>query len=134
MTPWDTIARRTVRQTYLDSVPPLVNRECHGVAVYGEDVDRETRCAHYGTERDVVAIQFACCERFYPCHACHDAVADHEAAVWPRADFDQPAILCGACGARLAIEGYLACDDACPDCGHAFNPGCADHADRYFSV
>jgi uncharacterized CHY-type Zn-finger protein len=123
-----------VRQTYLDSVHRVVNRECHGVAVYGEDVDGETRCAHYATARDVVAIQFACCERFYPCHACHDAVADHDAEQWSADAFDQRAILCGACGARLTIEDYLACDDECPDCEHAFNPGCAAHADRYFAV
>lgn len=111
-----------------------MNRESHGVAVHGEDVDAETRCSHYATERDVVAIKFACCEQFYPCHACHDAVADHDAEQWPADAFDQRVILCGACGTRHSIETYLACDDECPDCGHAFNPGCAAHADRYFSV
>lgn len=118
----------------MDRLWSAVNRECHGVAVYGEDVDSETRCAHYATDRDVVAIEFACCERFYPCHACHDAAVDHDAEQWPRESFDEPAILCGACGTRFSISTYLACDDACPDCGHAFNPGCAKHADRYFQT
>jgi len=72
--------------------------------------------------------------RFYPCHACHDAVADHDAERWPRSSFDAPAILCGACGTVLSVETYLDAEHACPDCGHAFNPGCAAHADRYFDV
>lgn len=104
------------------------------VAVFGVAVDEATRCAHYDTDRDVVAIRFACCERFYPCHACHDAVADHDAARWPHERFDAPAVLCGACASILSITTYLDCGHECPECGHAFNPGCAAHADRYFHV
>lgn len=105
-----------------------------GVAVFGVAVDDETRCAHYDTDRDVVAIRFACCERFYPCHACHDAVADHDPARWPRERFDEPAVLCGVCGTTLSVATYLDCEHECPECGHAFNPGCEAHADRYFDV
>ncbi|GGL55658.1 CHY zinc finger protein [Halocalculus aciditolerans] len=105
-----------------------------GRAVYGVDVDSETRCAHYHADRDVIAIRFACCEKYHPCHACHDAVADHDSETWPRAAFDTEAVLCGACGAELSVREYLDADDACPDCGHAFNPGCARHAHRYFET
>jgi len=117
----------------LERAPPQV-RVVGDERVHGVAVDAATRCAHYGTDRDVVAIRFACCERFYPCHACHDAVADHDAERWPRSSFDAPAILCGACGTVLSVETYLDAEHACPDCGHAFNPGCAAHADRYFDV
>ena len=102
-----------------------------GHEVRGVDVDGETRCAHYGTERDIVALRFGCCESYYPCFRCHAAVADHEAERWPAGRRDEPAALCGVCGAELTVDRYVAVD-ACPDCGAAFNPGCAGHYDRYF--
>lgn len=102
----------------------------HGV--HGVDVGPETRCTHYDTERDVIALRFGCCGRFYPCLSCHDAVADHAREPWPRARFDEPAVLCGVCASALSARAYLAADHACPDCGAAFNPGCADHYNEYF--
>lgn len=102
--------------------------------VYGVDVDSETRCAHYRTERDVVAFRFACCERYYPCFRCHEAVADHEAVPWPRDRFDEPSVLCGGCATELTVPDYLAADYDCPSCGAPFNPGCAKHADLYFET
>lgn len=111
--------------------------DCRRVAehrVHGVGVDDATRCVHYDTDRDVVAIRFACCDRYYPCHACHDAVTDHERERVPRAAFDDSGVLCGACGTELSVATYLDADDACPACGHEFNPGCGAHADRYFEV
>ena len=102
--------------------------------VVGVDVDAETRCAHYHTDRDVIAIRFPCCETFYPCFRCHEACVDHDAERWPRDWFDEPAVLCGVCGFELTVRGYLDGDYQCPDCGAAFNPGCRRHADRYFAV
>jgi uncharacterized CHY-type Zn-finger protein len=107
--------------------------QVHGHAVRGVDVDDETRCAHYGTERDVVAIRFPCCDIYYPCHRCHAEVADHDAERWPLDRRGEPAVLCGACGAELAIQEYLGVT-ACPACETRFNPGCADHYDRYFEA
>jgi uncharacterized CHY-type Zn-finger protein len=158
------------------------------VSVRGVEVDAETRCAHYDTARDVVAIRFPCCDVFYSCLDCHAAVADHPPDRWPRDRLDEPAVLCGACGSHLAATTYLdllgvtvdgtdersgtgrpgpdadtdtdADTDAdvmvgatpatdgddpdggdrdaptprCPDCGAAFNPGCAGHVDRYFAL
>jgi len=130
------------------------------VVIRGVEVDDETRCAHYDGDSDVVAIAFPCCdtvgctsfpgstgppgespghsynrpyETFYPCFRCHDAVADHDADTWPAADRSVRAVLCGACDERLSIADYLAAADACPNCGHPFNSGCADHYDRYFN-
>jgi uncharacterized CHY-type Zn-finger protein len=108
--------------------------EIAGTAVRGVDLDGETRCAHYGTARDVIAIRFRCCDEFFACSRCHDALADHDPSVWPRERFDAPAVLCGACGGVLTVERYLDCEHACPDCGAAFNPGCANHYDHYFAV
>ena len=103
--------------------------------VLGATVDDETRCIHYRTPLDVVAIKFACCGQYYPCHACHEEAADHEVRVWPRAAFGERAILCGVCRSELTIETYRApaAAPSCPSCGAAFNPRCALHADRYFA-
>ncbi|WP_332897855.1 CHY zinc finger protein [Haladaptatus sp. CMSO5] len=100
--------------------------------VRGVGVDSETRCAHYDTARDVVALKFACCETYYPCFQCHEAVANHDAVVWPHDRFDEPAVLCGVCDTELSVTAYLDADDACPACGAEFNPGCRSHYDRYF--
>jgi uncharacterized CHY-type Zn-finger protein len=102
------------------------------VPLVGVAVDPETRCAHWDDPLDVVALRFGCCETFSPCHACHAAATDHDPEPWPRERFDEPAVLCGVCGATLSAQRYLDSDDACPECGAAFNPGCRRHRDRYF--
>jgi uncharacterized CHY-type Zn-finger protein len=109
-------------------------RRVHGVPVFGVEVDPQTRCAHYDSDRDVIALRFACCDRYYPCFRCHEAVADHEADRWPRDGFGRPAVLCGVCGTELAVSEYRGCGHTCPECDAPFNPGCADHEDRYFQV
>lgn len=102
--------------------------------VFGVSVDPETRCAHYGEEYDVLALRFGCCERFYPCFRCHEAVAGHEAEPWPSDRFGEVAALCGRCGTALTAATYLDAGPSCPACGGVLNPGCADHAHRYFAV
>ncbi|MFC7071359.1 CHY zinc finger protein [Halobaculum lipolyticum] len=104
----------------------------HGTAVRGVDVGPETGCAHYDGATDVIALRFGCCGEFFACAACHDAVAGHDSEPWPRDRFDDAAVLCGRCGATLAVRTYLDAEFACPECGAAFNPGCAAHYDRYF--
>lgn len=99
--------------------------------VYGASVDDQTRCIHYATALDVVAIKFVCCDRYYPCHLCHEQEADHPARQWPVAERGQDAILCGVCKAELSIEAYLLVDE-CPSCGASFNPNCRLHSDLYF--
>ncbi|WP_440992191.1 CHY zinc finger protein [Haloarchaeobius baliensis] len=101
--------------------------------VFGVAVDAETRCTHYDAEYDVLSLRFGCCERFYPCFECHDAVADHAREPWPRDRFEEVAALCGRCGAGLTASEYLDSPDACPACGGAFNPGCAAHHQLYFA-
>jgi len=108
--------------------------DVHGVEVRGVDVDSETRCAHYDSEVDVIAIRFPCCETYFPCFECHEAVADHDAAVWPADAADAEAVLCGVCGRELSVREYLDCGNECPGCGAAFNPGCRRHYDRYFAA
>jgi uncharacterized CHY-type Zn-finger protein len=102
--------------------------------VRGIDLDSETRCAHWRTALDIIAIKMKCCGVYYACKDCHDALADHPSQVWPQNAWDEPAILCGACKAELPIREYLACENVCPACGAGFNPGCHHHHHYYFEM
>lgn len=102
--------------------------------VHGVDLDGETRCAHWHSPLDIVAIKMKCCETYYACKDCHEALAGHAAAVWPRGERDEKAVLCGACGHEMTVRDYLACGDACPSCGAGFNPGCRHHHHFYFEA
>jgi len=102
----------------------------HGRAVPAVDVDEETRCAHYGIERDIVAIRVSLLRYLLPLSPVsrrgrrprRPAVAHRP----PR----------GAGGgvwrlrAEVAIQEYLGVT-GCPACETRFNPGCADHYGRY---
>ncbi len=101
-------------------------------AVFGLDLDAQTRCAHWHGARDVVAIKMRCCGAYYACRDCHDALAAHPAKLWPRAERDEPAVLCGVCGTEMSVAAYLGGGDACPSCGAGFNPGCRLHHHLYF--
>jgi uncharacterized CHY-type Zn-finger protein len=102
-------------------------------AIHGKPIDPHTRCIHYGTALDIVAIKFRCCGNYYPCHLCHAECAGHPAALWSLGEYDQKAILCGECSAELAIADYLAVEH-CPSCGSTFNPACALHSHLYFAT
>lgn len=101
-------------------------------AVHGVDVDETTGCAHYRSDRDIVAFELPCCDRFWACIECHDAVADHDAQ--PIADPDRPSVLCGRCNTTISARTYLQAAHRCPVCDSPFNPGCAAHYDRYFTA
>jgi uncharacterized CHY-type Zn-finger protein len=102
--------------------------------VRGIDVDPQTRCAHWHSARDIIAIAMKCCGVYYACKDCHDALAGHAAAVWPHAEWQTPAVLCGACGTELPIRQYLESENICPACGAGFNPGCRNHYHFYFEA
>lgn len=102
--------------------------------VKGVEVDERTGCAHYRSSRDVIAIRMACCGEYYACKDCHEAVADHAIAVWPRDVWHTRAMLCGVCRTELTIHEYMACGNVCPHCKAEFNPGCRNHYHCYFEV
>jgi uncharacterized CHY-type Zn-finger protein len=102
--------------------------------VRGVDLDAQTRCAHYRTELDVIAIKLKCCGLYYACKDCHAALAGHNIEVWPRSEWDARAILCGACGHELTIREYMNSNLCCPRCTAAFNPGCKNHYQFYFAL
>ena len=100
---------------------------CHGV-----ELDAQTRCAHWHSPLDIVAIKFRCCGRFFACHACHAEMETHPPEVWAASEFAEHAVLCGACRCTMSIAEYLACGSRCPQCDAPFNPRCALHRDLYF--
>ena len=113
-------------------MPAIGSRVIHGVPVQGLDVDPQTRCAHYKSDLDIVAIKFKCCGRWFPCFECHGQITDHRPDVWPEKEFQERAILCGACGNKISIRDYMVSRSACTQCASRFNPGCAKHYHLYF--
>jgi uncharacterized CHY-type Zn-finger protein len=101
--------------------------------VAGLALDAQTRCAHYYSPVDVIAIKMKCCGIFYACVDCHEALADHPIVVWPQAEWSEPAVLCGVCSTEMSISRYLTCSDRCPQCDCSFNPRCRDHHAFYFA-
>lgn len=96
-------------------------------------VDEQTRCEHYHTELDIIAIKFKCCDTFYPCYQCHEAFENHPTEHWKPCEFEEKAILCGKCKELLSINEYLG-TNICPNCKASFNPKCANHYDLYFDI
>lgn len=101
--------------------------------IYGLTVDNQTRCKHYHSPLDIIAIKFKCCDKFYPCYQCHQHCEQHKIERWQIHEFDQQAILCGCCKNTLSIHQYMAVK-SCPHCQSAFNPSCKKHYHLYFDV
>lgn len=108
------------------------NKSKDSVKVYGQTVDNETRCIHYHSQLDIIAIKFKCCKKYYPCYECHQEAEIHKPQVWSVAEQDQKAILCGVCKCELTIKEYLNSDNKCTSCKSNFNPGCSLHYHLYF--
>ena len=99
--------------------------------VHGKTTDDATRCVHYHSQQDIVAIKFKCCGRFYPCFQCHAECETHPAQRWPETEWSEKAILCGECRTEMTITDYRQ-STHCANCGAEFNEGCRLHAHLYF--
>jgi uncharacterized CHY-type Zn-finger protein len=106
----------------------------NNIPVKGALLDEQTRCPHYHSPNDIIAIRMKCCEEYYACIDCHHELAMHPAEVWPAKEFDTKAVLCGACYQELTINEYLRSNHQCPYCEAAFNPGCRHHYHLYFEM
>lgn len=102
--------------------------------IRGNTVDEHTRCVHYHSPLDIIAIKFKCCNEYYPCYECHKETADHRSEAWQKNEFDTKAVLCGICNHEMTIHEYLTCNDRCPKCLSAFNPNCNKHYHLYFET
>ena len=104
------------------------------VTVKGKLVDTNTRCVHYHSSLDIIAIKFKCCKEYYACYRCHEESVDHEAAVWNKKELNNQAVLCGICNQEMTIEQYLSSQNQCPFCSSDFNPDCSKHYHLYFTI
>ena len=104
------------------------------IIIKGKPVDDQTRCIHYHSPLDVIAIKFKCCNEYYPCYHCHEEVAGHPLETWGKNEHHTKAILCGICKQELTIEQYLQGNNQCPSCHNKFNPKCSAHYPFYFQI
>ena len=110
------------------------DRIIHGVLVKGKVIDNETRCSHYHTNLDIIALKFKCCNTYYTCYTCHQEATDHTPTTWEVTERDEKAVLCGVCGHELTITEYLASNNICTACQSHFNPNCKNHYNLYFKM
>ena len=104
------------------------------IEVKGKTVDDQTRCTHYHSSLDIIAIKFKCCDTYYPCFYCHEETAGHKAEVWSKNEFDTKAILCGICKQEMTINEYQHSNYQCRHCSAGFNPKCSNHNHLYFET
>lgn len=107
--------------------------EFRPIEVHGNLVDSSTRCIHYYSEFDIVAIKFKCCGKFYPCYKCHEENETHEIVKWSATEFSEQSILCGNCKETISILEYFQVSE-CPKCRGKFNVNCELHYGIYFSM
>jgi uncharacterized CHY-type Zn-finger protein len=100
--------------------------------IRGVNLDERTRCAHWHSPLDVIAIKMKCCGIYYACKDCHVELAGHAIQTWRKTEWQTAAVLCGVCGNEQTIRQYMDCANSCPACGAAFNPGCRNHYHFYF--
>ena len=102
------------------------------IEVKGKLVDDQTRCEHYHSPLDIIAIKFKCCDDYFPCYQCHEETTDHKTSIWKKEEWNTKAILCGVCKQELTINEYMNSQNYCPNCKSGFNPGCSNHYYLYF--
>ena len=100
----------------------------------GKLVDDQTRCEHYHSKQDIIAIKFKCCDTYYPCFECHQESTNHQPQVWSKDEFNILAILCGNCKQEISINNYMHSNHQCPNCNASFNPKCTNHYHLYFEI
>ncbi|MBB6450753.1 putative CHY-type Zn-finger protein [Geomicrobium halophilum] len=83
--------------------------------------------------KDIIAIKFHCCHKYYPCYQCHQECEEHSITVWKKEQFEERAILCGVCGYVHTIQEYIETSH-CLHCQSAFNEGCKYHHHLYFET
>lgn len=117
----------TLTSTTIQEISPTIK-------IRGQLVDNHTRCSHYHTDLDIIAIKFQCCPNsyYYPCFKCHQELNNHDIKKYPMKTLTVKVILCGDCYHEMTIEEYLNSNYGCPSCNHQFNPGCRNHYDLYF--
>ena len=103
-------------------------------------VDEFSRCEHWHSEIDVIALKFKCCPTvYYPCYSCHEETtpADHKVEKYDLVvDKDKNLVICGMCKTEMTFDKYRNTEEdgilKCYNCKAHFNPGCKLHYKIYF--
>ncbi len=111
-----------------------MENDANKIMVHGLQVDNQTRCVHYHSPLDIIAIKFKCCQKYYACIHCHLETSNHPVIVWKKAAFDTKAILCGNCSNEMTIAEYIQSNSQCKFCKAPFNPKCSSHYPFYFEI
>ena len=101
------------------------------VQAQGLLVDDESRCVHYHSDKDIVALQCYDCKKYYACYRCHNTLETHTFCPYPLNLKEDRLILCGSCGNTLTYVEYTE-KGTSPFCNAAFNPACQNHYPIYF--
>ncbi|AET38894.1 Hot13p Ecym_3408 [Eremothecium cymbalariae DBVPG len=120
------------------------------VTIKGRLIDAESRCVHWNSRLDIIALKLKCCESFYACYSCHQELTHKDHATHKYNINKSPmehVILCGVCKNTMTFQKYTSrsfgeADQegistqnqpfCCPFCNSPFNPGCKLHYDLYF--
>lgn len=97
------------------------------VMIYGDLIDKETRCIDYHGPTDIVALKCFACQKYYPCFLCHNRHETHNFQAYPEKLKKDKVVFCGSCQRELYKE-----KGTCPFCHHLFNPNCKVHYNHYF--
>lgn len=103
--------------------------------IRGKLVDDESRCVHWHSPLDVIALRFRCCDRYYACYSCHNESEAHamkKYSIGSSSAANIPLIICGVCKFQMTFQQYQGLQ--CPRCSAKFNPGCKMHYHLYFEM
>lgn len=102
--------------------------------LFGQLLDKNTRCLHYHSEIDIIAIKFKCCGYYFSCFKCHDLFRNysinHPVEKFSKLDYGK-VVLCGNCYSELTFDDYSK-NHRCTICNSQFNPKCSLHYGLYF--
>ena len=76
------------------------------VMIYGDLIDKETRCIDYHGPTDIVALKCFACQKYYPCFLCHNRHETHNFQAYPEKLKKDKVVFCGSCQRELTIESY----------------------------
>ena len=69
-------------------------------------VDDQSRCQHYHSPLDIVALKCFECQKYYACYQCHDRLEAHIYRAYPCQLKQDKVLICGVCRHEMTIEEY----------------------------
>lgn len=129
-----TATTRTIEQLNANTQVLTIPSKGSTIQVFGSIYDNETRCTHWHTDKDIIALKFACCGKYWPCYQCHNSCMEGPLRKYAVVESAVKVVLCGSCAEEMTFQEYIDCDYACKKCHGEFNPGCKLHYGIYFDL